>query len=76
VEGWESTTLSRAYMLFLARWACQPSWKETADAFHTSWDKVYDAVEYVVGWGLEHRTRNRFTPLVWTRSIMPKATNI
>jgi transposase len=42
--------------LFLARWARQLSWKETAEAFHTSWDKVCDAVEYVVGWGLEHRT--------------------
>ena len=48
--------LTRAYMLFLARWARKLSWKETAEAFHTSWDKVCDAVEYVVGWGLEHRT--------------------
>jgi transposase len=48
--------LSRAYMLFLARWARKLSWKETAEAFHTSWDHVCDAVEYVVGWGLEHRT--------------------
>ena len=48
--------LTRAYMLFLARWARQLSWKETAAAFHTSWDKVCDAVEYVVGWGLAHRT--------------------
>ena len=45
-----------AYLLFLARWARKLSWKETAAAFHTSWDKVCDAVEYVVGWGLEHRT--------------------
>jgi len=43
-------------MLFLAGWARKLSWKETADAFHTSWDQVCDAVEYVVGWGLEHRT--------------------
>src|SRR5258708_14435216 len=43
-------------MLFLARWARKLSWKETAEAFHTSWDQVCDAVEYVVGWGLEHRT--------------------
>jgi transposase len=48
--------LTRAYMLFLARWAQKLSWKETAEAFHTSWDQVCDAVEYVVGWGLEHRT--------------------
>jgi len=43
-------------MLFLARWARRLSWKETAQAFRTSWDKVFDAVEYVVTYGLEHRT--------------------
>jgi transposase len=48
--------LTRAYMLFLARWARRLSWTETAEAFHTSWEKVCDAVEYVVTWGLEHRT--------------------
>jgi transposase len=48
--------LTRAYMLFLARWARKLSWKETAESFHTSWDKVCDAVESVVTWGLEHRT--------------------
>src|SRR5574341_129158 len=49
-------TLTKAYMLFLARWARRLSWQETAAAFRTSWDKVFDAVEYVVTWGLEHRT--------------------
>ena len=48
--------LTKAYMLILARWARRLSWKETAEAFHTSWDQVCFAVEYVVGWGLEHRT--------------------
>jgi transposase len=48
-------TLTRAYMLFLARWARRLSWKETAAVFRTSWDKVFDAVEYVVTFGLEHR---------------------
>jgi len=47
--------LTKAYMLFLARWARKLSWKETAEAFHTSWEKVCNAVEYVVGWGLENR---------------------
>src|SRR4030088_3654049 len=42
-------------MLFLARWARRLSWKETAEAFRTSWEKVLDAVEHVVTWGLEHR---------------------
>jgi hypothetical protein len=31
------------------------SWKETAEAFRTSRDKVFDAVEHVVTFGLEHR---------------------
>jgi transposase len=48
-------TLTKAYMLFLARWARRLSWKETAAVFRTSWDKVFDAVEYVVHWGLAHR---------------------
>ena len=48
-------TLTKAYMLFLARWARRLSWKETAEAFRTSWDKVFDAVEHVVAFGLEHR---------------------
>jgi transposase len=48
-------TLTKVYMLFLARWARRLSWKETAEAFRTSWEKVFDAVEHVVTWGLEHR---------------------
>jgi transposase len=48
-------SLTKTYMLFLARWARRLSWKETAEVFHTSWDKVFDAVEHVVSWGLEHR---------------------
>jgi transposase len=43
-------------MLFLARWARCLFWKETAEAFRTSWEKVFDAVEHVVTWGLKHRT--------------------
>jgi transposase len=46
---------TKAHMLFLARWARKLSWKETAESFRTSWDRVRDAVEYVVEWGLAHR---------------------
>jgi transposase len=46
---------TKAHMLFLARWARKLSWKETAEAFHTSWDRVHDAVEHVVHFGLKHR---------------------
>ena len=48
-------TLTQAYMLYLAHWARKLSWRETAQSFHTSWEKVCQAVEYVVQWGLEHR---------------------
>lgn len=48
-------TLCQGYMLFLAHWARKLSWKETAQAFHTSWEKVFHAVEYVVQWGLQAR---------------------
>ena len=74
MERWKHQ-LTRAYMLFLARWARKLSWKETAESFHTSWDRVCDAVEYVVGWGLEHRTLGRSAPSVWMKSSTPKATN-
>jgi transposase len=43
-------------MPFLGRWVRRLSWKETAECFRTSWDKVFDAVEHVVTWGLEPRT--------------------
>ena len=49
-------TLCKVYMLFLAQWARKLSWKETAQSFHTSWEKVFEAVEYVVQWGLQHRS--------------------
>lgn len=42
-------------MLFVARWARELSCQETAESFHTSWDKVRDAVEHVVHRGLDHR---------------------
>ena len=48
-------TLTHAYMLYLAHWARKLSWQETARSFHTSWEKVGHAVEYVVQWGLSHR---------------------
>ncbi len=48
-------TLTKAYMLFLARCARRLSWKETVEAFRTSWDKVFEALEHMVTWGLEHR---------------------
>jgi transposase len=48
--------LTKVYMQFLAHWARKLSWQETAASFRTSWEKVCHSVEYVVSWGLEHRT--------------------
>jgi transposase len=44
-----------AMMGFLARWARRLSWRETAQAFQTSWESVYRSVEWFVEWGLAHR---------------------
>ena len=48
--------LTDTYQQFLAHWAKKLSWKEVAVSFRTSWEKVFQAVEYVVEWGLENRT--------------------
>ncbi len=40
---------------FLARWAGRRSWKEVAEVFHTSWDKVFRSVEMAVEWGRAHQ---------------------
>jgi transposase len=48
--------LTKVYMQFLAHWARKLSWKEVAESFQTSWEKVCDSVEYVVQWGLARRT--------------------
>ena len=44
-----------AMMGFLARWARRLSWRDTAQAFQTSWEAVYRSVEWFVEWGLAHR---------------------
>jgi transposase len=52
-DGKHRSTFS--YRIFLATWAKRLSWKETATIFHTSWDTVFRAVDWVVRWGLVHR---------------------
>ena len=47
--------ITLAMMDFLARWARHLSWRQTARAFHTSWEAVYRSVEWFVQWGLAHR---------------------
>jgi transposase len=43
------------YAWFLARWARRLSWKEVAEVFHTSWEKVFRSVEMAVEWGRAHQ---------------------
>jgi len=47
--------LTQSYAWFLSGWAKRLSWKETAEAFHTTWDHVFCSVEMAVSWGKEHR---------------------
>ena len=55
--------LTDTYQQFLAHWAKKLSWKEVAVSFQTSWDKVFNAVEYVMLWGLEHRDLSGITAI-------------
>lgn len=48
-------TLTKTYMTFLASWAKKLSWSETAKSFNTSWRKVFDAIRFVVEYGLKYR---------------------
>jgi transposase len=47
--------LTDTYAWFLARWARRLSWKEVAEVFHTSWEKVFRSVEMAVQWGRAHQ---------------------
>jgi len=40
--------VTRAYAVFLARWARRLSWRETAEVFKTSWESVCRSVAWVV----------------------------
>jgi len=43
-------------MVFLAQWARRLSVKEVGEVFRVGWHTVFQAVDWVVHWGLEHRT--------------------
>jgi len=53
-EGKERTC--NAYRVFLSAWARRMSWSEVSTTFHTSWGVVYRAVQWVVAYGLAHRS--------------------
>jgi transposase len=43
------------YLAFLASWDEDLPWQRVAQRFHTSWQSVYRAVQWVVEYGLAHR---------------------
>ncbi len=47
--------LTRTYMHYLSTWTKSLSWKEVANRFATSWEKVFHSVQYIVNWGLKNR---------------------
>jgi transposase len=55
--------LTKAYQIFLAKWARRLSWKETAEAFQTSWENVFNSVKFVVMFGLLNRCLNGVTAI-------------
>jgi transposase len=55
--------LTKAYQLFLAKWARRLSWKETAEAFQTSWENVFRSVRMVVLYGLSNRCLEGITAI-------------
>lgn len=55
--------ITRAYAVFLARWARRLSWKETAEVFKSSWEAVYRSVAWVVEYGLQHRDLSGITAI-------------
>jgi transposase len=57
------SSLTKTFAWFLASWAKRMSWKETASAFHTSWESVFRSVEMVVEWGLAHRDLSGITAI-------------
>jgi transposase len=55
--------LTRAYAVFLARWARRLNWKEVSSIFNTSWEAVYRSVAWVVEYGLQHRSLEGVTAI-------------
>jgi transposase len=52
---------SRSFNWFLAVWAKRLPWEDVARFFGTSWNRVYEAVQWAVDYGLEHRDLSGIT---------------
>ncbi|MCP4136882.1 MAG: ISL3 family transposase [bacterium] len=50
--------LTNQYASFLSHWAKRLSWKEVAEAFHTSWHKVFISCRLAVEWGRKNMSLN------------------
>jgi transposase len=61
--GYGKRQLTKSYMQVLASWSRSLSWKEVSIRFQTSWEKVFHSVEYVVDWGLTHRSLDGITAI-------------
>lgn len=55
--------VTTSYAWFLARWAKRLSWSEVAEAFQTTWERVFRSVEMAVTWGLAHRDLTNVTAI-------------
>ena len=55
--------LTKVYGWFLASWAKRLSWKETAEAFNTSWESVFRSVEMAVEWGRLYQDLSEITSI-------------
>jgi len=55
--------LTKQFMQYLATWSKSLSWSEVARKFKTNWDKVFNSVEYIVNWGLKHRSLEDITAI-------------
>jgi transposase len=63
--------LTTTYRWFLAAWAKRLSWKGVAEAFGTTWQSVFRAVEHAVSWGLAHRNLEGIDPQLTSRPKVP-----
>ncbi len=67
VEGlpWSTgkSPVTKQFASFLAFWARELSWTDTAKSFRVSWDIVADAVTWVVEWGLDRRNIDNITAI-------------
>jgi len=55
--------ITRAFSWFLAVWARRMSWSEVVSAFGTTWNRVYDAVQWAGAYGLDHRDLGDITAI-------------